>query len=129
MIYIEKDTTNNIVLTLTESSRLSQPHYLFIFTNEYNINATPVYWTSPDISSYPNRYNQFRLVESDSGSKTGGINVPLSLIGGQWKYAVMESIEETLDPLLTTGVILEEGRMVVQNPLLDNNTGNDSIYA
>lgn len=128
MIYIEKNKENNIILTLTESSRLNDPHFLFIFTNEYDINAEPIYWTSPDLSSYTNRYNQFKLVESDSGSKSGGINTPLSLKGGQWKYVVMESTEITLDPELTTGMILEEGRMVVQNPLLDNNINNDSIY-
>lgn len=128
MIYIEKNATNAIVLTLTESSRLANPYYLFGFTNDYDINAVTMYWTSPDTSAYINRYNLFELVESSLGSKTGGIDVPLSLTSGQWSYRVWESVTQTLDPLETTGIILEEGRMVVQNTLLDDVPENDSIY-
>ncbi len=127
MIYIEKSTVNNIVLTLTEKSLLTSPFYLFKFVNEYNLTAEPIWWTTPDVSDYNNRYNQFVLVEGATGS-TGGISTTLSLMGGQWSYTVYESTIQTLDLLLTTGRIIEMGRMVVSNQLFDSDPMNDSVY-
>jgi hypothetical protein len=128
MIYIEKNTINNIVLTLTENSQLASPFFLFKFVNEYNLNATPIWWTTPDISNFTNRYNQFVLVENGTGSTTGGISTALSLVGGQWTYTVYESTTQTLDVALTTGRIIEIGRMVVSNVLFDSDPTNDSVY-
>ena len=113
MIFIQKNTTNNFVLTLTETSRLSSPFFLFEFKNEYNLSSTPFYYTTPDISSYTNRYNQFVLIENATGSTIGGNNIPLSLVSGQYEYKVYESSASTLSLSATTGRLIEEGRMVV----------------
>ncbi len=128
MIYIDKDSTNTIVLTLDESSKLINPHYLFSFENEYNLESSLIWWTTSDVSSYVNRYNQFNLIESSTGSTTGGINTPLKLTSGQYIYTVYESLTQTLDVNDTTGVILEKGRMIVSNILMDDDISNDSIY-
>lgn len=126
MIYIEKNKVNNFVLTLTEKSRLSDPEYLFVFQNEYDLDSTPILFTTPDISNHTNRYNQFKLIDSNDGSKIGGNDIALNLISGQYVYKIYEynlldfdfSIEST------TGKIIEEGRMVVNNDAILN----DSIY-
>ena len=128
MIYIEKSTTNNIVLTLSESSKLSNPNFLFVFLNEYNLEAQTITFSTPDISSYTNRYNQFVLIESATGSTTGGYNVPLSLVSGQYKYTVYEGLTASLDINDTTGIVIEEGRMVVSGTDDDIETITNSIY-
>lgn len=126
MIYIEKNKVNNFVLTLTEKSRLFNPEYLFVFTNEYNIDAQPILFTTPDISNYTNRYNQFKLIEDSTGSKTGSNDLPLNLIAGQYIYKVYEYNEEGFDFTIagTTGKVIEEGRMIVN---IDVNL-IDSVY-
>lgn len=128
MIYIDKSATNNIVLTLSESSKLSNPNFLFVFLNEYNLEAQAITFSTPDISSYTNRYNQFVLIESATGSTTGGYDVPLSLISGQYRYTVYEAPIATLDINDTTGIVIEEGRMVVSGIDDDIETINDSVY-
>ena len=129
MIYIEKSTTNNFVLTLSESSKLGTPHFVFSFLNEFNLESEPITFYTPDTSSYPDRYNQFVLVEAATGSTGGGYDVPLSLVSGQFRYKVYESTIPTTDLSETTGVILEEGRMVVSgNDDLPELGQQDSVY-
>lgn len=130
MIYIQKNSINNFVLTLSESSHLSNPNYLFEFTNEYILNSTPIYWTQVDTSSYPSRYNMFELVENETGSTTGGTANALSLISGQYNYNVYESTASTLSISATTGRIIESGRMVVaEENIITTITNNpNSIY-
>ena len=109
---------NNVVLTLTEASRLTDPYYLFEFTNEYILGSESLYYSFPDISSFPNRYNQFEM--------------DLDLMAGQYEYKVYESETETLDVSETTGRVLESGRMVIANDddlITSGATGsNSSIY-
>lgn len=129
MIYIDKNSLNNFVLTLTENSRLTNPNYLFQFKNEYVLNSEPIYWTAQDISLYPNRYNQFQLNEAASGSTSGGTSgATLSLIGGQYSYTVYESTASTLSISATTGRIVEEGRMVVAIENLITTGITNNIY-
>jgi len=130
MIYIQKNTTNSFVLTLSESSRVANPFYLFSFRNEYILESEPFYFTTPDLSSYINRYNLFNLTESSTGSTTGGTSVALSMIGGQYEYKVYESSASTLSLSATTGRVLETGRLVVggeQNITISTGT-TSSIY-
>jgi hypothetical protein len=115
MIFIDKNTVNKVVLTLDESSRLTNPFYLFEFKNEFNIDSQPFYFYTPDTSVNRNRYNLFTITESSLGSKTGGNNVPLNLISGQYRYKIYESSAMTLSLSATTGRIVEQGKMVVSS--------------
>jgi len=130
MIFINKNQSNQIVLTLCESSRLSNPFYLFEFTPENELEPTSIYWTQTDTSLSKNRYNQFELVEDASGSTTGGTANDLSLVGGQWRYSIYESTGSTLSISATTGRILETGRMFVDgdNGIQNNDTNLNDIY-
>ena len=115
MIYIEQGVVNQIVLTLTEVTTVPTPHYLFAFTNEMNTASVPQLFTTADTSSYPERYNLFVLNEP----------VDIILKQGQFIYQVYQSSVPYTLPLTiaqTTGVVIEEGRMVVSGPV-----GN-SIY-
>ena len=110
MIYINKDEVNSIVLTLTEVSTLSNPYYLFVFQNEMNPESTPILFTTPDISSYPERFNQFLLDEP----------VDVDLMKGQYSYSVYESLIPPTSIQDTTGVVIEEGRMVVSGAIVNS---------
>ncbi len=110
MIYINKDELNSIVLTLTEVSTLSNPYYLFVFQNEMNPESTPILFTTPDISAYPERFNQFELDEP----------VDVDLMKGQYSYSVYESLIPPITIQDTTGDVIEEGRMVVSGTIVNS---------
>ena len=115
MIYLEQGVINQIVLTLTEVTTVATPHYLFAFRNEFNTTSSTQLFTTADISSYPERYNLFVLNEP----------VDIILKQGQFIYEIYQSSTPYILPLTiaqTTGVVIEEGRMVVSGPV-----GN-SIY-
>ena len=103
MIYINKGEVNSIVLTLSEVSTLPSPYYLFVFQNEMNPTSDPILFTNLDESPYPERFNLFYLDEP----------VDVELIKGQYTYSVNESTTPPTSIEDTTGVVIEEGRMVV----------------
>jgi hypothetical protein len=109
MIYIEQGVINQIVLTLTEVTTVPTPHYLFAFTNEMNTLSVTELFTA-DTSLYPERYNLFVLNEP----------VDITLLQGQFIYQIYQSSVPYVLPLTiaqTTGVVIEEGRMVVSGPV------------
>ena len=110
MIYINKGEVNSIVLTLTEVSTLSAPYYLFVFQNEMNPTSDPILFTAPDDSDYPERFNLFYLDEP----------VDVELVKGQYTYSVYES--NVFPPTInnSTGVVIEEGRMVVSGAAISS---------
>jgi hypothetical protein len=117
MIYIEKDATNTFVLTLTETSTISNPYYLFVFQNEFNKGSQAFQWVGTDTSDYKERYNLFQLEEG----------VDATFVIGQFTYAVYES-EDPIDVVdqdtkYYSGLnLVEEGRMVVAGKI------NNTIY-
>lgn len=135
-IYLKKDFINRVVLTLSESSTLSNPNYLFVFENVYNKSSVPVHYSSTDLSFNTCRYNLFEIEETSSGSTTGGISIPIRIMTGQYDYTVYEAVNPTLDISGTTGVVITTGRMVVDDQtgiytdevIPDQNNNNESIY-
>jgi hypothetical protein len=102
MIYLEKDTVNIFVLTLTEVTTIPNPYYLFEFQDEFNTTASLIYWVGTDTSVYPSRFNLFTLDEPND----------IDFVKGQYRYKVYES--STPPPPDPTGLtMIEEGRMVV----------------
>ena len=110
MIYINKDEVNNIVLTLSEVSTLANPYYLFVFQNEMNPESDAILFTTADVSTYPERFNQFLLDEP----------VDVELIKGQYTYSVYESLVPPVTIQDTTGIVIEEGRMVVSGAIVNS---------
>lgn len=140
MIYIQKNTVNNVVLTLSESVTLGLPFYIFKFQNEYNLVSNPILFSIEDISPSTNRYNLFEIIENPSGSTSGGTisgtSIELNLVEGQYDYEVYES--STNDLVITGKHLLESGRLVVDdvnntdqsiNEIIPgNNNNNENIY-
>ena len=104
MIYINKGEVNSIVVTLSEVSTLPSPYYLFVFQNEMNPTSDPILFTNLDESPYPERFNLFYLDEP----------IDVELMKGQYSYSVYESTIPPTEISDTTGVVIEEGRMVVR---------------
>ena len=110
MIYIEQGVVNQIVLTLTEVTTVPTPHYLFAFTNEMNTTSSTQLFTTADLSLWTERYNLFVLNEP----------VDIILKQGQFIYQIYQSSTPYILPLTiaqSTGVVIEEGRMVVSGPI------------
>jgi len=134
MIFINKEQVNKIVLTLSETSTLTNPNYLFKFVNEFNDTPNPIYFTTQDESIHTNRYNMFELIENSTGSTTGGTSVALNLMPGQYKYTVYEASASTLSVSATTGVVIETVWMIVdggatfQNLIEPNQNTTKSVY-
>jgi hypothetical protein len=112
MIFIKPDTTNHFILRLSEKRVVSTSYFLFELTNVFNQEV--VYFSLDDLSTYQCDYNLFNLVESSTGSKVGGINIPLALIGGQYEYKVYETLTQTLDVNLAIGTYIEKDMLIVE---------------
>lgn len=130
MIYIERNTTNKLCLSLTLASTIPNPYFIFSFQPLATLDTYQplIYYTAPNISIYTNRYDLFELVEADGGSTTGGNDIPLYLKPGQYEYKAYQSTTDSLDPN-TFGTLLETGKMVVGDLTIgDQDTGVDPVY-
>jgi hypothetical protein len=97
MVIINRAATSSLDLTLTENVTITNPYYLFVFTNK-TTNKVSMCFLS-DSSLYPERYNRFNLTEPTN----------VTLISGDYIYQVYEKSVVTLvipsdDYLLETGI-------------------------
>jgi len=87
MIRLTKGQTQNIILTLTEKQLLTNPNYLFIFTNRSaNTEVKFVKLNATDISAYKDRYNEFSIVVNTYFA---------SSLNGQYDYEIYEQTSTT----------------------------------
>jgi hypothetical protein len=102
MIRLTKGQTQNIILTLTEKQLLTNPNYLFVFTNRSaNTEIKFVRLNNTDISQYKDRYNEFSIVTNTNFSTS---------LNGQYDYEVYEQTSTSnLNPsglnLLESGIM------------------------
>jgi hypothetical protein len=105
---IEKNTVNNICVTLSERSQLLDPYYLIVFTNKFDLDGPT---TSCSLQATSNiRYDLIVITETTNAV---GLDGEVYLIEGEWSYSVYESALPTLDVEDTTGRILQKGFIVV----------------
>lgn len=107
MIIINQATTSVFDITLTELVTLTNPFYLFVFTNKQTNEEHKILLS--DSSSYPERYNRFIFTEPTD----------LTLIAGDYIYKVYEkSVANTTIPaeiyMIETGIM-----RVPYNPLTE----------
>jgi hypothetical protein len=102
MIRLTKGATQNIILTLTEKQLLTNPNYLFVFTNRSaNTEVKFVSLNNTDISQYKDRYNEFSIVTNTNFS---------TALNGQYNYDIYEQTSTSnLNPaglnLLESGIM------------------------
>jgi len=102
MIRLTKGQTQNIILTLTEKQLLTNPNYLFVFTNRSaNTEVKFVMLNNTDISQFKDRYNEFSIVTNTNFSTS---------LNGQYDYDIYEQTSTSnLNPaglnLLESGIM------------------------
>jgi hypothetical protein len=111
MIQLTKGATQFMYLTLTEKELLTNPNYLFIFTNRSsNVEVKFVLLNAADVSLFKERYNKFSLVTN---------TYFVSSLIGQYDYQVYEQVSTSnTNP---SGLnILESGIMMLNE--------SDNVY-
>ena len=106
MIHLTKGQTDSIILTLTEKQLLTNPNYLFVFTNRSsNLQVKFVQLNAADVSLYKDRYNEFNIVTNTYFG---------SSLNGQYVYNIYEQTSTSnTNPaglnLLETGILELDG--------------------
>ena len=121
MIHFTKNTSSEIVLTLTEKQTLTTPNYLFWFKSRgTNQEVKFVVLNAADTSLFKDRFNEFTIaVNTNFGSSPEG----------DWEYKIYEQTSTTnLNPALAT-TLLEVGIMRLGNlgNLLNVNVYNNVL--
>lgn len=70
MISFLKDNTNNVIVTVTENSTVTNPIYLFLFQNQTTFDK--YYFIATDISTFKERYNKFIVTEKNNPNTLSG---------------------------------------------------------
>jgi hypothetical protein len=129
VIIINKNTTNKVILTLSEKTTLTNAKYLFEVTNDMS-NAVK-YFIAADISANKLRYNEFDFRENVTEDLLNGtFSLELS---GFYKYNVYEQVSAVnLNPLLALNLI-DKGKLNVVSqmstyPVYTGNQNNTIVY-
>jgi hypothetical protein len=111
MIYAVSNVQTKIPLTLTQSSKLLEPFYLFEFIQEGTTERISFFKHYIDISGYPERCNIFEMI--------------LDFPKGEYTYKVYESDLPNPQTIAdTTGYVVQAGLCVIDS----TDSINDSIY-
>ena len=99
---LTKGQTQSIILTLTEKELLTNPNYLFVFTNRSaNTEIKFVKLNNTVVSLYKDRYNEFSIVTNTNFA---------TALNGQYDYDIYEQTSTSnLNPaglnLLESGIM------------------------
>lgn len=129
MILINKNTTNKVILTLSEKTTLTNAKYLFEVINDMS-NEVKCF-IAADISTNKLRYNEFEFIENVTENLLNGtFSLTLS---GFYKYNVYEQASTTnLNPLLALNLI-DKGKLNVVSqlssyPIYTGNQNTTIVY-
>lgn len=126
MILINENTSNTVILTLSEKTTLLNVNYLFeVYNDMTNIYK---YFIAQDISTNKLRYNEFIITETVTEFPLlGQINL---IAEGFYKYNVYEQASASnLNPLLALNLI-DKGKLKFVKATTSNvvYTGNQINY-
>lgn len=120
MLVLEKLTSKSWYLTLTEKVTISNPYFLFVFTNRTTSVETAIILT--DVSTHTERYNQFDVTEGTT----------FTLDSGEYEYQVYAQTSSTnTDPSLANELVESGVLKVVFTPTaagVYEVTLNEKIY-
>lgn len=122
-MYIQKNISNTVVLTLSEKQTSTIHDWLFEFTNDST--GEVKYCAALDSSAYVSRYNEFTITDSTTEDPYNGtLNFSPT---GQWSYRVYEMPDSSPPALTTTGylAICEEGMLIVYDSTENARTSYD----
>ena len=129
MIKLERSTSNDVVVTLTEKTTIDNPTYLFSFKND----TTNVYknFIAIDISTSTNRYNEFTIVEVGAGAEdllTGEIRLTDY---GFYSYFIYAQTSTTNLIPADADELVEQGKMKLlgdEVTFIEPTDDNDDTY-
>lgn len=127
MLYIRKNTNNELIVTVSNFATLSNPYYLFVFVND--VTYEEVKFICSNTSTHTERYDKFLITE------TSGTQIPTSgtiefLPLGSWTYKIYEQTSSTNLVVANTTSLLETGQAKVlgSNETYSTYTGQDITY-
>jgi hypothetical protein len=125
MILINKNSSNEVVLTLSERTSITSPTYLFEFIND-STKQTKVF-ISQDLSINKERNNLFNIIETATEVPLTG---RVSLTIGDWKYNIYQQASTTNLVVANASGLVENGRVEVKGIETDLNefTGEQTTY-
>lgn len=133
MIKIERATSNEVIVTLTEKVTISAPYYfLFSFTSQ-TTNITKNFLCA-DTSSYPDRYNKFSITEVASGSEDLNNGIVNLQPEGFWNYKIYAQnsssnlLPLSADELVEEGIVRVMGSDIVTYNEYDGQTTTIKYY-
>lgn len=130
MLYIVKSASTLVALSLAEKTTISAttPHYLFKLTSQDTNNS--VYFTAPDISTNPQRYNLFNIIETGSTSQNLTAGTIYCAVPGYYTYEVWQQTSATnLVISGVTGTAVEIGKAYVRGPEQIVSTGANRSFS
>jgi hypothetical protein len=110
MILINKNSSNIVCLTLTEKTTITNPTYLFKFTND--LTRESILFIGLDTSLYTDRYNKFNIIETSGANDLLNSTVTLNPTGF-FSYKIFEQASTTNLLESATGALIESGKVKV----------------
>lgn len=101
MLVLEKLTSKSWYLTLSEKVTISNPYFLFVFTNRTTSVETAIILT--DVSTHTERYNQFDVTEGST----------FTLDAGEYEYQVYAQTSSTNTNPSLSNELVESGVLKV----------------
>ena len=101
MIHLQKGNTETVYFTGTEKATLSNPFFLFVFTNRITLDVVKVMATN---TSTTLRYDKFSLVVNTYFADSDN---------GFWEYEIRQ--KALVDDLTVAGLIVEIGYMYLKS--------------
>ena len=125
MILINKNSSNEVVLTLSEKTSIVGATYLFEFINDAT-KETKLF-ISQDYSNNKERFNIFNIIETSTEVPLTG---RVSLSVGNWKYNIYQQTSTTNLVVANSGTKVENGRVDVvgTDSELNSFNGEQIIY-
>jgi len=110
--------SNNVALTLSESTTISNPNYLFQFINDTSLEE--VCFIASDTSNFKERYNLF-IIQLVAKNDINLLNGQIYLSdNGYWTYNVYEQASATNLNVEESGALVETGKVLYN--FTENNT-------
>lgn len=122
MIFLQRDSSNQVVLTLKEKATLASPFYLFNFISD-DTNVSKIF-TAPNTSTSTSRYDEFEITVSGGTENLTGGTIDLTN-NGFYKYTVYEMTGQTNLDISGTTSILETGKVLLSGNTLPSITEYD----
>lgn len=116
MIVLNRETANEVHITVTEKTTITNPVYIFRLTSETS-NATKQF-VSTDVSTNTIRYNKF-IIETveDSGSEDLDNAIVHMILEGFYNYEVYEAIAGSDASTSIVGLnVVESGKCFLNGP-------------